>query len=73
MVAPLSLTIVNREQRTFILLRTWPVSAAAVLRDKFLSVYIPLVVTFEILVIIITIGDRLPLEPRRARQPSARR
>ena len=60
MVAPLSLTIVNREQRTFILLRTWPVSAAVVLRDKFLAVFVPLFVGFEALVVLITIGDRLP-------------
>ncbi len=60
MVAPLSLTIINRESRTFILLRTWPVSAAVVLRDKFLSVYIPLLVLFEALVVAIVVGDRLP-------------
>ena len=60
--APLSLTILNREQRTFILLRTWPVSAAVVLRDKFLSVYMPLLVAFEALVVLITIGDHLPVQ-----------
>jgi hypothetical protein len=60
LVAPLSLTIVNREQRTFILLRTWPVSTAVILRDKFLAVYLPLTLLFEILMVVITLGDRLP-------------
>lgn len=60
MTAPLSLTIVNREQRTFILLRTWPVSARAILRDKFLAVFIPMLVAFEGLVAFITVGDHLP-------------
>lgn len=60
MVAPLSLTIINRESRTFILLRTWPVSAEEVLRDKFLAVYIPLLLGFESLVAVIIVGDRLP-------------
>jgi hypothetical protein len=60
MVAPLSLTIINRESRTFILLRTWPISTLAVLRDKFLSVYLPLLFAFELLVVVIVIGDRLP-------------
>jgi hypothetical protein len=60
LVAPLSLTIINRESRTFILLRTWPVAALAVLRDKFLAIYMPLVIAMEGLVVIITIGDHLP-------------
>ncbi|MDB5077592.1 MAG: putative ATP-binding cassette, partial [Chloroflexi bacterium] len=60
LVAPLSLTILNRESRTFILLRTWPVSSYTVLRDKFLSIYIPLLVMFELLVAVIVVGDRLP-------------
>jgi hypothetical protein len=59
-VAPLSLTIINREARSFVLLRTWPISAAAILRDKFLSIYLPLVLVFEGLVVVIIIGDRLP-------------
>ncbi|MGH2387040.1 MAG: putative ABC transporter permease subunit [Chloroflexota bacterium] len=59
LVAPLSLTIINRESRTFILLRTWPVTALAVLRDKFLSIYMPLLIAMEGLVVVITIGDRL--------------
>jgi hypothetical protein len=59
-VAPLSLTIINREARSFILLRTWPLSATTILRDKFLAVYIPLLILFEVLVVVITIGDRLP-------------
>ena len=62
MVAPLSLTIINRESRTFILLRTWPISAATVLRDKFLSVYLPLLLAFELLVVVIALGDRLPAD-----------
>jgi hypothetical protein len=61
LVAPLSLTIVNREQRTFILLRTWPVSTAVILRDKFLAVYLPLTLLFELLMAIIAVGDRLSL------------
>ncbi len=60
LVAPLSLTIINRESRTFILLRTWPVAAATVLRDKFLAIYIPLLIALEGLVAVIIIGDRLP-------------
>jgi hypothetical protein len=60
LVAPLSLTIINRESRTFILLRTWPVAALSVLRDKFLAIYMPLVIAMEGLVAIITIGDHLP-------------
>jgi hypothetical protein len=60
LVAPLSLTIINRESRTFILLRTWPVAAISVLRDKFLAIYMPLVIAMEGLVAIITIGDHLP-------------
>jgi hypothetical protein len=59
MTAPLSLTIVNREQRTFILLRTWPLSARAILRDKFLAVFIPMLFLFEGLVALIAIGDHL--------------
>ncbi|HWE63814.1 MAG TPA: hypothetical protein VHB98_19045 [Chloroflexota bacterium] len=59
MVAPLSLTIINREQRTFILLRTWPVSARAILRDKFLAVFLPMLLAFEGLVAVITVGDHL--------------
>jgi hypothetical protein len=60
LVAPLSLTIINRESRTFILLRTWPVTALAVLRDKFLAIYMPLLIAMEGLVVVITIGDHLP-------------
>jgi hypothetical protein len=59
-VAPLSLTIINRESRTFILLRTWPLSTVVILRDKFLAAYLPLVVLFEMLVAVIVVGDRLP-------------
>ncbi len=60
LVAPLSLTIINRESRTFMLLRTWPLSASTILRDKFLSIYIPLLTGLEALVVVIVIGDRLP-------------
>ncbi len=60
-VAPLSLTIINREARTFMLLRTWPLSANTIVRDKFLAVYTPLLAVFEMLVVVIAIGDHLPL------------
>jgi hypothetical protein len=59
-VAPLSLTILNREARTFILLRTWPLSARDILRDKFLAMYVPLLAVFELLVVVIIVGDHLP-------------
>jgi hypothetical protein len=59
LVAPLSLTIINREGRSFYLLRAAPITALTILREKFLALFLPLVVLGEALVVYIAASERL--------------
>jgi len=59
LVAPLSLTITNREGRSFYLLRCSPISALTILREKFLALFLPLTLLSEALVLYIALSEGL--------------
>ena len=58
-VAPLSLTITNREGRSFYLLRCAPISSLLILREKFLALFLPLTAFSEVLVLYIAHSEGL--------------